>query len=75
MANVGMVARRMEGRHHRCCHCDGVLRDEQVVSPMVLQQEDGWPGFAFIDVVGDVDNGREGEGFPGESEPVGLLSS
>ena len=75
MADVGVLARWKESRYHGCCHCDGVLRNKQVVSPVVLQQKDGWPGLSFIDIVGDVDNRTELEGFPGEPEPVGLLCS
>jgi hypothetical protein len=73
VADVGMKARWTEDRCDGCCRFDGVSRNKKVVSPVMLQQKDGWHGFSLIDVVGDVDNRLVFDGVFAKSEPVGFL--
>jgi hypothetical protein len=68
-----MLTRWVENRHHGCCHCNGVFRDEQIVSPVMLQQKDGWLGLSLIDIAGDVDNRLVLQRFSAKSESIGLL--
>ena len=37
VADVGMMARWREDRCDGCCHFDGVFRNKEVVSPVMLQ--------------------------------------